>query len=128
MPAQTGSGDGRTRARVKAYLLAQGGATAGELGDALGLSPAAIRRHLDAMLADGDVAAREQHVNGLRGRGRPAKIFALTDAGRLRCGPHTYDDMATSALRWIARRAATRRWPPSPPRWSAGWRSAARPR
>ena len=31
-----GAGDGRTRARVKAYLLAHGGATAGELGDALG--------------------------------------------------------------------------------------------
>ena len=103
VPAQSNAaGDGRTRARVKAHLLAHGGATAGELGDTLGLSPAAIRRHLDAMLADGDVAAREQHVNGLRGRGRPAKIFALTDAGRLRCGPHTYDDLASSALRWIA--------------------------
>jgi predicted ArsR family transcriptional regulator len=108
VPAQAGAGDGRTRARVKAYLLAHGGATAGELGDALGLSPAAIRRHLDAMLADGDVAAREQHVSGLRGRGRPAKIFALTDAGRLRCGPHTYDDLAASALRWIARHGGER--------------------
>ena len=96
-------GDSRTRARVKAYLLAHGGATAGVVGEALGLSPAAIRKHLDAMLLEGDVVAREQHILGARGRGRPAKVFSLTDAGRLRCGPHTYDDLANSALRWIAR-------------------------
>jgi predicted ArsR family transcriptional regulator len=99
--------DGTTRARVKAYLLAHGGATAAELGEAMGISPAAIRRHLDAMLVEGDVTAREQHVQGARGRGRPAKIFSLTDAGRLRCGPHTYDDLATAALRWIAKDGET---------------------
>src|SRR5262245_45466246 len=99
----SGMGDSRTRARVKAHLLAHGGATAAELGEVLGLSPAAIRKHLDAMLADGDVIAREQHVSGHRGRGRPAKLFVLTDAGRLRCGGHTYDDLAGAALRWIAR-------------------------
>jgi predicted ArsR family transcriptional regulator len=100
--AATG-GDSRTRARVEAHLLAHGGATAGELGEALGLSPAAIRKHLDAMLLEGEVVGREQHVLGARGRGRPAKVFALTDVGRLRCGPHTYDNLANAALRWIAR-------------------------
>ena len=100
--AASGAGDGRTRARVKAYLLAHGGATTAELGEALGLSPAGIRKHLDAMLVEGDVSAREQHVLGVRGRGRPAKIFALTDAGRVGIGRHTYDDLANAALRWIA--------------------------
>ncbi|MFC7548596.1 helix-turn-helix transcriptional regulator [Plantactinospora sp. GCM10030261] len=84
-------------------LLARGAATAAQLGAALGLSPAAIRRHLDAMQADGDVEPREQSVRGNRRRGRPAKVFVLTDAGRVRCGTHTYDGMATAALRWIAR-------------------------
>lgn len=102
-PSVLPTGDRRTRARVAALLLERGAATAAELGEAVGLSPAAIRRHLDAMLADGDVIAREQHVLGHRGRGRPAKVFALTDAGRLRNGPHTYDDLAAAALRWIAR-------------------------
>jgi predicted ArsR family transcriptional regulator len=96
------AGDSRTRARVKALLLEHGAATAAELGELIGLSPAAIRRHLDVMLADGDVVARDQHVHGQRGRGRPARVFALTEAGRGRCGPHTYDDLAASALRWIA--------------------------
>jgi predicted ArsR family transcriptional regulator len=95
--------DGRTRDRVLQLLLEQGAATAAQLGAKLGLSSAAIRRHLDAMLADGDVFSREQPVRGQRGRGRPAKAFVLTDSARIRCGTHTYDGMATAALRWIAR-------------------------
>ncbi|RAO08486.1 helix-turn-helix transcriptional regulator [Micromonospora noduli] len=91
-----------TRDRVTQLLLEQGATTAAQLGAALGLSPAAIRRHLDAMLADGDVYAREQPVQGSRGRGRPAKVFLLTEAARVRCGTHHYDNMATAALRWIA--------------------------
>lgn len=92
-----------TRDRVTQLLLEQGATTAAQLGASLGLSPAAIRRHLDAMLADGDVYAREQPVQGSRGRGRPAKVFLLTEAARVRCGTHHYDNMATAALRWIAR-------------------------
>jgi predicted ArsR family transcriptional regulator len=104
LPAVTAPGagaDGRTRGRVAQLLLEQGAATAAELGAALGLSPAAIRRHLDAMLADGLVVARERAPRGPRGRGRPAKVFALTDAAR-ESFPHTYDGIATAALRWIA--------------------------
>ncbi len=92
-----------TRDRVTQLLLERGATTAAQLGSALGLSPAAIRRHLDAMLAEGDVFAREQTVQGSRGRGRPAKVFLLTEAARVRCGTHHYDNMATAALRWIAR-------------------------
>lgn len=93
--------DLRTRDRVIA-LLSQGAATAGELGTKLGLSPAAIRRHLDALLADGMIAERDRVKRGPRGRGRPAKFFVLTDAARDGYGKHTYDDLASSALRWIA--------------------------
>ncbi|MGK5443990.1 helix-turn-helix transcriptional regulator [Micromonospora sp. URMC 105] len=102
-PASTASTDLSTRDRVTQLLLERGATTAAQLGSALGLSPAAIRRHLDAMLADGDVVAREQAVRGSRGRGRPAKVFLLTEAARVRCGTHHYDNMATAALRWIAR-------------------------
>jgi predicted ArsR family transcriptional regulator len=94
--------DRRTRDRVTSLLLARGAATAAELGDVLGLSPAGIRRHLEAMLCEGDVTAREQVIRGNRGRGRPAKVFVLTDAARIRAGRHTYDDLAGAALRWIA--------------------------
>jgi predicted ArsR family transcriptional regulator len=93
--------DLRTRDRVTA-LLSQGPATASDLGAELGLKPAAIRRHLDAMLAEGLVTEREQQIRGPRGRGRPAKLFKLTASARDGLGKHTYDDLAATALRWIA--------------------------
>lgn len=93
----------RTRDRVAGLLLERGTATAGELGAALGLSPVGIRRHLDAMQLEGLVESHEQVSRGRRGRGRPARTFALTETGR-ESFPHTYDDLAASALRWIARR------------------------
>jgi len=73
--------DPSTRDRVTQLLLERGATTAAQLGHALGLSPAAIRRHLDAMLAEGDVLARDPAVRGHRGRGRPAKVFLLFDTG-----------------------------------------------
>jgi predicted ArsR family transcriptional regulator len=96
----TGS-DGRTRDRVARLLLERGACTAAQLGAALGLSPAAIRKHLDAMLADCLVETRELRLAGPRGRGRPAKAFVLTAAAR-ETFPHFYDGIASAALHWIA--------------------------
>jgi predicted ArsR family transcriptional regulator len=92
--------DGRTRDRVSGLLLEHGPQTATELAARLGISPAAVRRHLDALLATGRVderLTREAH----RGRGRPARRFSLTDAGRSTF-PHAYDDLALTALRYVA--------------------------
>jgi predicted ArsR family transcriptional regulator len=49
------------------------------------------------------VAEREAQgpVAGHRGRGRPARRFSLTDAGRS-AFPHAYDDLALTALRFVA--------------------------
>ncbi len=94
--------DGRTRDRVVLLLLEQGPATAAELGEQLRLSTAAVRRHLDALVAEGRVDSRDQVVRGPRGRGRPARVFALTEAGRENF-THTYDDLAATALRYLAR-------------------------
>ncbi|GAA3306812.1 transcriptional regulator [Streptomyces cinereospinus] len=49
------------------------------------------------------VEAREQRVYGARTRGRPAKVFALTDCGR-DAFDQSYDKLAVDALRWIAER------------------------
>ncbi len=48
---------------------------------------------------------REQRVYGARTRGRPAKVFALTDCGR-DAFDQSYDKLAADALRWIARARA----------------------
>ena len=90
-----------TRERVRGLLLALGPSTAAVLGDRLGLSPAAVRKHLDALLVDGVVTTREQRPRGARGRGRPARLYVLTDAGHAD-GPARYDDLAVGALRFLA--------------------------
>jgi predicted ArsR family transcriptional regulator len=99
--AHQGEADASTRHRVTSSLLEHGPSTAAALAGRLGLTPAGIRRHLDALLTSGQVEAREQRVYGARGRGRPAKVFSLTDAGR--AGFYTaYDDLANQTLTYLA--------------------------
>jgi len=93
-----------TRARVARLILELGPATASAIGGRLGLTPAAIRRHLDTLLAEGMIETRTARTYTSRGRGRPARLFAITDAGRS-AFEHTYDDLASSALRFLAEEA-----------------------
>ncbi|MCL8250738.1 transcriptional regulator [Aeromicrobium fastidiosum] len=93
--------DSPTRTRVSQTILENGPSTAADLADQLGLTSAAVRRHLDQLVADGVVEARDQRVTGQRGRGRPAKVFAITDAGRDGF-EHAYDELAAGALRYLA--------------------------
>jgi predicted ArsR family transcriptional regulator len=90
-----------TRERVVRSILENGPSTAAALAERLRLTPAAVRRHLDQLLADGAVEQREQRPVGVRGRGRPAKVFALTESGRDRFDQQ-YDDLALDALRFLA--------------------------
>jgi predicted ArsR family transcriptional regulator len=96
------SGERSTRGQVARLILELGPSTAATIGGRLGLTPAAIRRHLDNLIADGMIETRTARTYGNRGRGRPAKVFLVTDAGRS-AFEHAYDDLATSALRFIER-------------------------
>jgi predicted ArsR family transcriptional regulator len=61
-----------TRARIARLILEHGPATAAGLSSRLGLTPAAVRRHLDNLLADGMIETREARCYGSRaGRPRP---------------------------------------------------------
>jgi predicted ArsR family transcriptional regulator len=93
--------DAPTRERVARSILELGPSTAAVLAERLDLTPAAVRRHLDHLVADGAVEAREPRVYGTRGRGRPAKLFALTESGRDHFDQQ-YDDLALQALRFLA--------------------------
>ena len=94
-------GDRRTRERVAQLILELGPSTASALSQRLGLTPAGVRKHLDAMVADGTLITREAPVRGQRGRGRPARLFALSDAGHASTGPSAYDTVAVEALRFL---------------------------
>ena len=96
--------DQPTRQRVVRSILVNGPSTAAALAERLELTPAAVRRHLDQLLAEGAVDARDPRPVGSRGRGRPAKVFALTERGR-DTFDQQYDDLATEALRFLAETA-----------------------
>jgi predicted ArsR family transcriptional regulator len=63
------------------------------------LTPAGIRRHLNALLAEGTVSLGQAR-GPIGARGRPARLYVLTAAGRA-AGPSDYDHLAVSALRFM---------------------------
>jgi predicted ArsR family transcriptional regulator len=105
VPAGTAAEDvsAGTRDRVARAILERGPATAAALAEQLSITPAAVRRHLDALVAEGMLEARVPRAYAPRGRGRPAKVFVLTDSGR-DAFFQAYDDLAVSALRFLADR------------------------
>ncbi|CAB4585625.1 MAG: winged helix-turn-helix transcriptional regulator [Actinobacteria bacterium] len=95
------SEDPRTRDLVARSILENGPSSAATLATRLGLTPAGIRRHLDLLVADGVLEAREPHAALTRGRGRPSKVFLMSDSGRQKF-EHSYDDLAVSALKFMS--------------------------
>ncbi|QFS91724.1 hypothetical protein FIV07_13250 [Mycobacterium sp. THAF192] len=102
MPSHPVDGDthGHTRGAIIRLLLESGPTTAGRIGDELGLSAAGVRRHLDALIEAGDAQANAAAAWQQEGRGRPAKRYQLTAAGRAKL-EHTYDDLASAAMRQL---------------------------
>ena len=89
--------DAGTRERVMALIMERGATTAADVASALAITPAAVRRHLSALARKGLVATRERRAYGARERGRPAKVYVPTDAGR-NDFVHTYDALAIRML------------------------------
>ena len=111
-----GTDEQRTRERVLAAVSEHGPVTAAEVGRLLGLTPAAVRRHLDALAEHG---ALEEHDPGPshtpghpRGRGRPARAYVVSERGHGSL-PADYDELAGPgpALPRHARRARRRSRP-----------------
>ncbi|GAY18355.1 transcriptional regulator [Mycobacterium sp. shizuoka-1] len=92
--------DGQTRRAIVQLLVESGSITAAEIGRRLELSAAGVRRHLDALIEAGDAQANAAAAWQQAGRGRPAKRYRLTAAGRAKL-EHTYDDLASAAIRQL---------------------------
>ena len=111
MTTQAASGDpgcplvleSRTRDRVLQAISERGPITAATLADDLGLTAPAVRRHLENLEEAGLITEREA-APGVRGRGRPARSFVLSDAGH-QALESDYDHLATEALRFLAQEA-----------------------
>lgn len=77
--------DRSTRDRVLRTVLEHGPITAAELGRRLGFTPAAVRRHLDRLEADGLIGVKD--VPQLRARaGRPARHYVVDPTAQVRLG------------------------------------------
>ena len=74
--------DGPTRRSIVRLLLESPSITAVDIGRSLDLSAAGVRRHLDALVEGGDAEANPAAAWQHAGRGRPAKRYRLTGAGR----------------------------------------------
>lgn len=88
--------DGDTRHRILLHLLRNGATSAADIAEEFEFSTAGVRRHLDNIVAEGLAEAVEAPKSGQRGR--PAKLFRLTNEGRAQFG-HDYDTLALLALR-----------------------------
>ena len=96
--------EARTRDRVRQAISEHGPLTAAALASRLGLTPAAVRRHLDLLVGQGVIEEHEPAGAAGRGRGRPARAYILSEAGHAAMNSD-YDDVATSALRFLAHHA-----------------------
>ena len=91
--------DERTRDRVLSAVLEHGPISAAELGDLLGFTPAAVRRHLDHLARSGVIEVKRAARAGA-GAGRPARRYVLSSQGQSSLG-NDYLDIATLALKQL---------------------------
>ncbi|HEX9228546.1 MAG TPA: helix-turn-helix domain-containing protein [Arthrobacter sp.] len=93
----------RTRDRVLNAVLEHGPISAAELGDLLGFTPAAVRRHLDHLSRGGVIEVKRASRAGA-GAGRPARRYVLSSQGQSTLG-NDYLDIATLALQRLGEMA-----------------------
>lgn len=100
-----GSPESRTRDEVRRAVGSGGPITARAIALDLELTPAAVRRHLDALVSEEAIVEHELASSlTRRGRGRPARSYVLTDRGQAQLA-NSYEDIATAALAYLADRA-----------------------
>jgi response regulator of citrate/malate metabolism len=71
----------RTRDRVRQAISEDGPLTATALACRLGLTPAAVRRHLNLLVERCAIKEHEPASAASRGRGRPARAYVPVSAG-----------------------------------------------
>lgn len=92
--------DERTRDRVMTAVLEHGPVTAAQLGALLGLTPAAVRRHLDSLTRE-DLIEIKLISNAKSGAGRPARRYVVSRRGQTEIGDD-YLEIARLALDELA--------------------------
>lgn len=89
-----------TRDRVLGLIVERGPVSAATMARELDLTSAAVRRHLAHLEEHGQIVVHEPAGAGVRRRGRPARHYVATDAGRSELSD-AYSDLATRALGFL---------------------------
>ncbi len=102
-PVDTTEAEATTRQRVLQLIASAGPVATAELAAELGLTAAAIRRHVGVLEARGQIAVHQQHQQptGPARRGRPARRYVVTSRGQSTLSS-TYPELAAQALRFLA--------------------------
>ena len=90
----------RTRERILALVSALGPITASAVADQLALTATGVRRHLDALVAQGAIEEHDATRPAERRPGRPARAYVVSDAGH-EVLPSGYADLAAEVLRFL---------------------------
>jgi predicted ArsR family transcriptional regulator len=94
-----------TRQRVLQLVASAGPVATAELAAELGLTTAAIRRHLGVLEGHGQITVHERAAvrssTGPARRGRPARRYVVTREGQNSLSS-TYPELASQALRFLA--------------------------
>jgi len=95
--SSSGAGTSKsTRQKVMHAVLSHGPVSAATIGKKLGLTAAAVRRHLDALEEEGLVEVKA--VSGSqRGAGRPSRRYVVTQQGQVQLGDD-YLEVASDAM------------------------------
>ena len=104
VPTDAGEAEATTRQRVLQLVASAGPVATAELADRLGLTAAAIRRHVAVLEGRGQIAVHEQRGTGPARparRGRPARRYVVTSRGQSALSS-TYPELAAQALRFLA--------------------------
>lgn len=95
------AGDQRTpKDEITALIARHGPITAGDIAEYLQVTPAAVRRHLDGLQADGVIDVWEGGAAAPPRRGRPAKAYVMAAASRAEVSSQ-YADLAVKACEFI---------------------------
>jgi len=95
----TSAPDGTTRRRVLELVAAEGPVSAAELAQALGLTSAAVRRHLGTLEDDGTIVVHEAGPSTGR-RGRPARRYVVSARGQSDLAGG-YSELAAQVMRHL---------------------------
>ena len=92
--------DATTRQQVLDLIVEKGPVTASAIAKVLGLTTAAVRRHITLLLESKEIAEHEPSAPSKRGRGRPARHYVATERAHVHLADG-YSDLASKALGYL---------------------------